>query len=158
MTLLLTKPKNFNPKFEVVSCFLQYQNEFLLLLRQNHKNQGNTYGVPAGKIDQWETPLQAMIRELSEETGIILSPEQQQYLTYFKKVYPIHSGYEFIYHMYHLDGEKIFPTKPNLTINPNEHKEYIRITPSQAINKSLVPDLDTCIKLYYDIPLSTNSN
>jgi ADP-ribose pyrophosphatase YjhB (NUDIX family) len=46
------KPENFTPKFEVVSCFVEYKNEILLLLRQDHKPQGNTYGVPAGKIDE----------------------------------------------------------------------------------------------------------
>ncbi len=46
------KPENFTPKFEVVSCFVEYNDEILLLLRQDHKPEGNTYGVPAGKIDQ----------------------------------------------------------------------------------------------------------
>jgi len=45
--LYLEKPKVFVPKFEVVSCFVEYQNEFLLLLRQDHKNEPNTYGMPA---------------------------------------------------------------------------------------------------------------
>jgi len=45
-------PENFNPKFEVVSCFVEYEDEILLLRRQDHKPEPNTYGVPAGKIDQ----------------------------------------------------------------------------------------------------------
>ncbi|MEI6118972.1 MAG: hypothetical protein WCP92_07315 [bacterium] len=36
------KPADFNPKFEVVSCFVEYKNEILLLLRQDHKPQPNT--------------------------------------------------------------------------------------------------------------------
>ena len=31
------QPKNFTPKFEVVSCFVEYKDEILLLLRQDHK-------------------------------------------------------------------------------------------------------------------------
>ena len=45
------KPENFTPKFEVVSCFVEYNNKILLLLRQDHKPEPNTYGVPAGKVD-----------------------------------------------------------------------------------------------------------
>lgn len=57
------QPKNFTPKFEVVSCFVEYKDEILLLLRQDHKPEGNTYGVPAGKVDAGETINQAMKRE-----------------------------------------------------------------------------------------------
>jgi 8-oxo-dGTP pyrophosphatase MutT (NUDIX family) len=66
------KPENFTPKFEIVSCFVQYQDKILLLRRQDHKPQPNTYGVPAGKIDKGETPIQAMQREGKEETQIDL--------------------------------------------------------------------------------------
>ncbi len=37
------KLENFTPKFEVVSCFVEYKNEILLLLRQDHKPQHNTW-------------------------------------------------------------------------------------------------------------------
>jgi ADP-ribose pyrophosphatase YjhB (NUDIX family) len=57
------KPENFNPKWEVVSCFVEYKNEILLLLRQDHKLQPNTWGVPAGKVDIGETIRKAMKRE-----------------------------------------------------------------------------------------------
>ncbi len=57
------KPEHFIPKFEVVSCFVEYNDEILLLLRQDYKPEGNTYGVPAGKIDEGETPDKAMKRE-----------------------------------------------------------------------------------------------
>jgi len=68
--LYLEKPKVFVPKFEVVSCFVEYQNEFLLLLRQDHKNEPNTYGMPAWKVEKWETIDEAIKRELYQETWI----------------------------------------------------------------------------------------
>ncbi len=79
------KPEIFNPSFEVVSCFVEYNNKFLLLLRQDHKNEPNTYWVPAGKI------------------------------------------------------------------NSEEHKEFIWRTPQDALNEDLIPELDTCIKLFYNL-------
>ncbi|MEI8008760.1 MAG: NUDIX hydrolase [bacterium] len=134
------KPANFNPKFEVVSCFVEYENEILLLHRQDHKPQANTYGVPAGKIDPGETAVQAMQREGKEETQIDLAG-----IKYIDKIFVRYSDYDFIYHMFH----KKFDTQPHVTINPNEHKNYIRKTPKQALDLNLIQDLDECIKLFY---------
>jgi hypothetical protein len=45
--LFIDRPENFQEKFEVVSCFVEYQKDILLLRRQYHKTHPNTYGVPA---------------------------------------------------------------------------------------------------------------
>ena len=134
------QPENFTPKFEVVSCFVEYKEEILLLLRQDHKPEPNTYGVPAGKVDAGETTTQAMQREGREETQIDLSDAK-----YFDKLYVRYSDYDFIYHMY----SKRFGTKPDVTINLNEHKHYIRKTPKEALKLDLIRDLDECIKIFY---------
>jgi hypothetical protein len=34
-------------------------------------------------------------------------------------------------------------------IDPQSHKAYAWVTPKEAFEKDLIPDLDTCIKLYY---------
>ena len=80
------RPQNFNPKFEVVSCFVEYNGEILLLHRQDHKPEGNTWGVPAGKVDDGENLLESMVREIKEETGFLLPSSQ---LSYFEKVFVI---------------------------------------------------------------------
>ena len=134
------QPEGFNPKFEVVSCFVEYKDEILLLLRQDHKPEPNTYGVPAGKVDKWETPNEAMKREWEEETQIDLSDAE-----YFDKRYVRYPDYDFTYHMFH----KRFDIQPNITINPKEHKWHIRRTPKQALELELIKDLDECIKLFY---------
>jgi len=36
-------PEIFNPKFEAVGCFVEYEGKIILLLRQDHKRQPNTY-------------------------------------------------------------------------------------------------------------------
>lgn len=136
------KPEHFIPKFEVVSCFVEYNDEILLLLRQDYKPEGNTYGVPAGKIDEGETPDKAMKREGWEETQIDLSDAE-----YFDILFVTYPDYQFIYHMY----SKRFAEKPNVTINEKEHKNYTRKTPQEALKMDLIRDLDECIKLFYDI-------
>lgn len=136
------KPENFTPKFEVVSCFVEYKDEILLLLRQDHKPEWNTYGVPAGKIDEWEKIREAMTREGKEETQIDLNDAE-----YFDKRYVRYPEYDFIYHMF----SKRFTNKPNVTINPNEHKNYTRKKPEEALKVDLIRDLDECIKLFYKL-------
>ena len=136
------KPDFFNPKFEVVSCFIEYNNKILLLLRQDHKNEPNTYGVPAGKVSLGEDKDDAMRREIFEETWLKLDD-----LIYFQKVYVQYPTYEFIYHMYH----KKLDYKPEITINPEEHKKYMWQHPQKALEQNLIQDLDACIKMFYEI-------
>lgn len=71
--VFLEKPEVFNPKFEVVSCFVRCDDRILLLHRQDHKPEGNSWGVPAGKVDQDESIHDAMVRELQEEIGLAVS-------------------------------------------------------------------------------------
>ncbi len=140
--LYIKKPKFFNPKFEVVSCFIEYNNKILLLLRQDHKNEPNTYGVPAGKVTPWENIDEAISREIYEETGL-----QLDNLSYFKKVYVQYPTYEFVYHIYH----KIITKSPHIAINPEEHKTHIWKSPKEALQENLIQDLDICIKMFYKI-------
>jgi len=46
---------------------------------------------------------------------------------------------------------KRFDAKPDVKINPNEHKDHIRKTPEQALKLDLIRDLDECIKLFYKL-------
>ena len=46
------KPVNFHPKFDVVSCFLDKEDKFLLLKRSPNKPQGSTWAMPAGKVEK----------------------------------------------------------------------------------------------------------
>jgi 8-oxo-dGTP pyrophosphatase MutT (NUDIX family) len=140
--LYTEKPEIFNPKFEVVSCFLEYKNKILLLLRQDHKNEPNTYWVPAGKIDSWEDKDTAIYREIYEETGLKLNN-----LSYFKKVYVKYPTYDFIYYIY----SKFLDKEPKIKINIEEHKKHIWETPKNALNQNLIQELDTCIKMFYKI-------
>jgi len=134
------KPENFNPKFEVVSCFVEYQNEILLLLRQDYKPEGNTYGVPAGKADKGENPTQAIQREGKEETQVDLKGAE-----YIDKRYVRYPDYDFVYHMF----VKRFKEKPPVTINPEEHKAYRREDRKEALKLDLIRDLDECIRITY---------
>ena len=86
----LTPPENFSPKVEVVTCFLQVGDKILLLQRNDDKLLGGTWVTPGGKIDADESAKDAIIREMIEETGVVL---QEKDLVEVKKVY-VRSGPE----------------------------------------------------------------
>lgn len=136
------RPQNFNSKFDVVSCFVEYNGKILLLHRQDHKPQGNTWGVPAGKVDAGENILESMIREIHEETGFLLPSSQ---ISYFKKVFVKYPDIDFIYHIYHT----VLNQKPSVIINNAEHKDFKWVSPKNALKMSLIQDLDACINLFY---------
>ena len=138
------KPKKFNPKFEVVSCFCQFEDKFIMLHRQDHKDRGNLWGVPAGKIDPGETIEQAIQRELVEETGI---SQKITNLNHFVKVYVRYPDYDFIYHIFSTQLDRKF----DVQIDLKEHKGFIWTTPAKALEMNLVPDQDLCIKLFYKL-------
>ena len=142
--IFATKPKQFNPRFEVVSCFFEYDGEVLFLQRQDHKPEGGTWGAPAGKIDQGETPEIAMARELVQETGFDASRKK---LVYFRKLYVCYKTYDFVYHIFSLK----LGAKPDVQLNLEEHKAYRWLSPAEALRINLIPDMDACIKLFYGI-------
>lgn len=143
--MIFTKvPQDFSPRFEVVSCFFECNGEILLLHRWPEKSQGNKWGVPAGKIEPGETPLEAMVREAKEETNVHLT---RQDLTYVKKIFVRYPDYDFVYHMFHTQ----FDRKPDVMLNPKEHQAFAWVTPEVALTMDGMRDLDACIKLFYTI-------
>ncbi len=57
------------PPCQVVTAFLQKKNKFLVLQRARKDQQHLLWGIPGGKLEQGETPLLGLIRELNEELG-----------------------------------------------------------------------------------------
>ena len=136
------KPENFSPKFEVVSCFLEHNGEILLLHRQNHKPQGDTWGVPAGKVDEGESVMTSLQREAWEETGVKLDSEK---IKHFKKIFVRYDDYDFSYHIFHTK----FENKPEVEIREEEHKGFQWLSPKDAMKINLIQDLDACIEMFY---------
>lgn len=142
--LFLEKPLQFTPKFDVVSCFVEYNGKILLLHRAPHKPQGSTWCVPAGKVDDGEDLHAAMLRELQEETGII---PPNRILDYFKETFVRYSEYDYPYHMYYLKLDQ----EPHVTVDIKDHTDFIWVTPEEALTMNLIEDEDVCIKLFYTI-------
>lgn len=136
-------PIDFSPKFEVVSCYLEYQGKILLLHRLSGKSEGNKWGVPAGKIDGKENPEEAMSREMREETGI--TPERS--LTFLEKVFVRYPKYDFVYYIFRMELDAL----PKVALNPEEHQSFQWLTPQECLAQNLVRDLDACLKMTYSL-------
>lgn len=136
-------PKEFNPEFEVVSCYLEHDEEILLLHRHGHKSEGNKWGVPAGKIDKGENEFEAMVRETREETGQEISSDQFEYLS---KVYVKYPDYHFVYYMFRVKLNE----RPLIVLSEGEHQDYKWVSPEAALSLELVRDLDACILMTYN--------
>lgn len=138
------KIENFNKKFDVVSVFIEHDGEILLVHRQDHKPQGDTWAVVAGKVDQDEDLVDALIREIEEEIGLKV---EKNNCKYFEQYYVRYPEYDFLYHIFHLPLNK----KPILELNSDELKNHQWIKPEHALKLNLIQDEDMCIKLFYGI-------
>lgn len=135
-------PDKFAPKFEVVGCFCEYEREILLLQRQAHKPQGNTWGLPAGKLDPGETPLQAVLREVAEETGFSASPSAVRFLnTYYIR----YKEYDYVFHLFHYKLSR----REAVSLHLDEHSQHTWVHPTKALEMNLIDDLGDCIEIHY---------
>jgi 8-oxo-dGTP diphosphatase len=72
----------------VVACALRDSQERILVAqRPKNKSYAGMWEFPGGKIENKETPQEALKRELIEELGIIVSTHYMEPLTFSSKIY-----------------------------------------------------------------------
>ncbi len=59
--------------FVVAAALTNEKGEILLQKRPAHAQMGGLWEFPGGKVDRGESPENALVRELEEELGIIVS-------------------------------------------------------------------------------------
>lgn len=88
---------------ETVLCYIKRDDSYLMLFRnkkKNDMNEGKWMGV-GGHIEKGETPEQAAIREIKEETGLIVES-----LNYVGVVKFINDDYDELMHLFTVDSFK----------------------------------------------------
>lgn len=67
------------------ACYLRKDNQVLML--KFNKKWGQVYSPPGGKFERGESPLDCIIREFKEETGLTLIKPRLQGISYWKDSY-----------------------------------------------------------------------
>ncbi len=82
------------------ACYLK-RDDKVLMIKFNNK-WGHVYAPPGGKFEAGESPLDCIIREYYEETGLKLIKPKLQGISYWKDSY---EGIIFIYVAYEYEGK-----------------------------------------------------
>ena len=129
-----TPPKGFAPVFSVSTCYVEYDGSFVVLFRQDHAPQGNTWALPGGKVEAGETPREGMAREIWETGLRVVSDELVEgvvdYVTY--------PDFDFSCHFFHLP----LTVRPDIMLCSNEHKDFKWVTREEALGLPLIPGFE----------------
>ncbi len=129
----------FNKLHDIVACFIFVNDTFLILQRGLNKPQGGSWGLPAGKVEEGESIVEAVVRETSEETGLVLASDRVRKV----QEYYVNIGtYDFLFHVY----ETRLDTIPFIRIDTSAHMTYKWVTSDQALTMPLIQDFDFVIK------------
>jgi 8-oxo-dGTP pyrophosphatase MutT (NUDIX family) len=123
-----SQPTAFQAKAYVSACYLFCEGKILLLKRAAHKPQGETWGVPAGKIEAGEDPKEAAIREAFEEVSVRLT-----HLNSLGQLFVVHPDLHFVFHLFHQN----FDAFPSISLS-DEHTEFVWVTPEEASRLPLI--------------------
>lgn len=144
-TLYLEPPEDFSPSVEAAGCFIEYEDKVLMLHRQDDKPHGNTWAVPGGKLEKRETPQEAAIREVYEESKVALSRKE---IKYAATVYIRNESGDCIFHMFTYK----LPYRPTyVELRFKEHKGYTWVKPQEAVQMNLMSDEEECFNIIYGV-------
>lgn len=137
------KPPNFKADLDVTGCFCEYQNTILYLRNSPNKTYPGLWGIPGGKSDPHETPLESILREVHEETNLILDPATLQPLIklYVKGIYSFH------FYLF----RTTFDARPEIKLKSNENDEYQWLSLADIQKLPLLPAGHDILNIYKKI-------
>jgi 8-oxo-dGTP diphosphatase len=135
------RPQDFIPDVHVAGVFCEWDGKLLYLKRHADKPYGETWGLPAGKIEAGEAPRQAAAREVEEEVGIKLDSEKLQEVV---KIYLEVDGLRYVFHAYRVKLDKA----PQIVLGPQEHTEAKWLTVEEALKLPLIVGGGEILKYY----------
>ena len=141
--MFLEKPDGYEEDLQVAACIIEAEWKILLLQQWIHKKNAWVWLEAGWKVDVWEDYETAMIREIFEETGLILKPTEAQKL--FRR-YMYYQGEHITIEMYYVKYDAI----PKIRVS-EEHSDYWWFSPEASLKLNLVEDLDIIIKELFSI-------
>lgn len=140
--LHLEKPTDFQSMASIATCWLSYRQEFLFLQYgpQTTPDKALLWGVPGGKIEPNETPAQAVVREIWEETSVQLEEPKLLDLRHF---YISKPNWRFTYHMF----AYVLQNKPIVRLSP-EHQDYAWLTLEKVSTLCVIPGVLETIEIF----------
>ena len=96
-----------NKAIPAAYLFLEKDGKYLLARRCNTGYEDGNYQVPAGHIEAGELPSEALIREVKEEIGISISPENVElvHISYRPKHDDTDNRVDFFFRVQKWSGE-----------------------------------------------------
>jgi len=118
--------------FEVVTCFIEYNDKFLVLQRARKDEQFGLWGIPGGKLEKNECPRAGLSREIFEETNILICSDAFQFLERAHSYNRYDGGY-----LLYLFYVKLYQP-PEIKINIHEHTAFQWVSFEEFMNLNLL--------------------
>ena len=126
----------------VVGCLIEHDTKILMLYRSETETDPSLWGIPAGKVEGNELDVDAVLREIYEETSIVIRASDVKNLGELKIEYPNMVVLFPVFGVQLLD-------KPTVVIDSNEHIEYRWLTPEEILKlPDLMKDVDVIIERF----------
>lgn len=136
------KPKGFFSDLVVVACYIFVGNRCLMVKRADSKKiGGGRWGVPAGKVEKNELFIDALVREIYEETTIALDKKSLKLMT--SLFIATLCNYEF--HMFTVE----YSDFPKVSLN-SENSDYRWVTLEEAFAMPLVEGGLEALQIAYE--------
>lgn len=144
---------NKNKKvLRVVGCIIEHDETILMLFRSKVETNPSLWGIPAGKVENGESDIEAAIREIKEETGIVLNEQDIMYAGELPIEYP---DFTVIFPVF----KAILEQKPTVTLSPREHSDHKWLPPKDVLDlPNLMQDVDIIIEKFALSPSTPHSD
>ena len=135
------KPPGFSSQTQATGCYLEIEGKILLLQYASSKRTAGRWDVPGGRVKEGEMPLNGAIRELFEETGIVIkhsSKMKQILVVYIRK-----PEIDYIYYLFRVQVDEM----PSVHLS-SEHQDFIWATSRDLKELPLVDRSQDVLDLY----------
>ena len=129
---------------------LKYKDKCLLCKRNGEDSHPNQWFIPTGKIEKGETPREAAVRELYEETDFELSENDIDFIGTIPTIDNDKPNNNFIYVFISELTDEILPDLDS-AVDGHEHTKCGYFTFKETKKLGLESNLQTILKKYFEV-------